>query len=49
MTPREARHAIYAAAFAIEQYVNPVYTLKNSALNALDEALDEVRIAEAAL
>lgn len=46
MTPREARHAIYAAARAIDTYVHPEYQLHNDTLNALDEALDEIRIAE---
>lgn len=48
MTTREARHAIYAAARAVDQYVPHHNSLKNDAFDILDEVLDEIRLAEAA-
>lgn len=45
MTTREARHAIYAAATAIDTAALPA-DLESDALDILDEILDEIRIRE---
>lgn len=41
MTPRQARHAIYAAALAIDEHV-PDGDFKEDALNVLDEVREEL-------
>lgn len=48
MTTREARHAIYAAAFGIEEYVLDS-TIREETLDAFDQALDALREYEGVL
>lgn len=41
MTPHEARHALYAAARAVDEYI-PDGNLKEDALDVLDELREEL-------